>query len=301
MFFVNLDFIWMFVTIVGTLWVGGAGSVMLFGLYSRFGNTVGAVWSLFTGAGISVVGMLFQNNWAKTIYPFIVNMGWHDAIDALLKAVSSPFYPYISWQMDPVKFPINSMEIMFLAMVSSVVAYIAGSLLTYRQPYNLDRLLHRGKYSIDGVKPPMAIGARWWTPIAIVRRLLGITPEFTFWDKVISWSVFIYSFGWQIGICFFVVLIWNIISPWPAHWWSTYFLTTTLIVGCIVGLVSTVWFMIGGYKDMMRLFKDLKARIDNPLDDGRVEGQVSLMDVEAMKALGIDMEAPAQDGTSSNT
>ena len=29
---------------------------------------------------------------------------------------------------------------------------------------------------------------------------------------------------------------------------------------------------------MLQLFRDLKARVDNPLDDGRVDGQVSLAD-----------------------
>jgi hypothetical protein len=32
---------------------------------------------------------------------------------------------------------------------------------------------------------------------------------------------------------------------------------------------------------MKRLFKDLKARVNNPLDDGTVVGHVSRVDVEA--------------------
>jgi SSS family solute:Na+ symporter len=46
----------------------------------------------------------------------------------------------------------------------------------------------------------------------------------------------------------------------------------------LLGVISTVWFFIGGVIDTRRLFKDLVARVDNPLDDGRVEGHVSLMD-----------------------
>jgi SSS family solute:Na+ symporter len=33
-----------------------------------------------------------------------------------------------------------------------------------------------------------------------------------------------------------------------------------------------------GIRDMRQMFKDLAKRVDNPLDDGRVEGHVSLMD-----------------------
>lgn len=36
----------------------------------------------------------------------------------------------------------------------------------------------------------------------------------------------------------------------------------------------------GGIIDLRRMFRDLAARKDNPLDDGRVEGHVSLADRE---------------------
>ena len=44
------------------------------------------------------------------------------------------------------------------------------------------------------------------------------------------------------------------------------------------GGISTVWFMIGGLIHMKQLFRDLEARVANPLDDGRVEGHVSIAD-----------------------
>ena len=188
--------------------------------------------------------------------------------------------------MDPVKFPINSYEILFLCLVFGVLAYVVGSLLTRRKPYNLERMLHRGKYSIDGARPVGKEGTRWTWRTAM-GKLIGITPEFTRGDKIISWSVFLFTFGYQIGLCFIVVLIWNLISPWPIEWWSHYFFITSLCVAGVVGVVSTVWFLIGGIVDTRRLFKDLKARADNPLDDGRVKGHVSLMDVTA---LGSDEE-----------
>jgi hypothetical protein len=181
--------------------------------------------------------------------------------------------------MDAVKFPVNSMEIYFIAMLGGILAYIAGSLLTCRQPYNLDRLLHRGPYAIDGEKN---IRSPWHWRNAL-SKLIGINPEYTRGDKIIAWSVFGYSIVYKMGFCFFAVFIWNMISPWPSHWWSTYYLVTSLLVTAIVGTITTVWFLLGGTRDMLRLFSDLENRVDNPLDDGRVEGNISLVDKAAFE------------------
>ena len=109
-------------------------------------------------------------------------------------------------------------------------------------------------------------------------KLIGITPEYSKGDRIIAWSVFIYSFVYQLGFCFFAVLIWNIISPWPAIWWSHYFYITSILVSAVIGVVSTVWFLTGGIIDLRRLFRDLKERKANPLDNGMVSGNVSLAD-----------------------
>lgn len=290
-FFINIDFIQMFITIMSSIWVGGAGPVMICGLYSRFGNTVGAYSSLFVGSGFSIAGLILQRNWAESVYPFLVRSGWVTPISHVMQWVTAHFGPYVEWTMNPVKFPINSIEMSFLAMIGGLLAYVIGSLVTYRQPYNLERMLHRGAYSIDGVKPVGAQGLPWTWRTAI-SKFLGITPEFTRGDKILTWSVFLYTIIYQIGFCFLGVLIWNMVSPWPSHWWGNYFFVTSLFVMAVVGIISTVWFLIGGIIDTRRLLRDLATRVDNPLDDGRVKGHVSLVDVEA---LGSDPEKPKRE------
>ena len=73
-------------------------------------------------------------------------------------------------------------------------------------------------------------------------------------------------------------MIWNAISPWKPEWWGHYFFVVYLGVPVVSAAITTVWFFGGGLIDLRRLFKDLAARVDNPLDNGQVEGEVSLAD-----------------------
>lgn len=273
-FMAQLDYINLFVTIMCSMWLGGCGPVMIFGLYSRFGTSAGAFASLLTGMFLSLGGIFLQRNWADLVYPWLNEAGWTDAVGRFLAAVSSPFEPYILWRMDPIKFPINSLEIYFITMAVSILVYCLVSWITYRGPFNLDRILHRGIYSIDGEKNIKTA----WNFRNMFSKLIGITSEYTRGDKIIAWSVFLYSFGYQFVLTFLLVILYNAVSPWPMKWWGYYFLVVTLIVPGLVAAISTVWFSIGGAMDLRQLFIDLKNRKDNPLDDGRVEGNMSLAD-----------------------
>ncbi len=264
LFFAQLDYINMFTTIMCSLWLGGAGPIMVFGLYSRFGNLTGAWCAIIFGSGTSLAGLILQRTWALTVYPFLEKMGWVEGLNNFLVTVSSPFNPWIEWSMDPVKFPINSFEIYFISMILSVGGYVIGSYLTYK-PYDLDKLLHRGKYA-DGPEPVK----EKWTLRNIFSKIIGITPEYTRGDRIIAYSVFFYSVVYSVGIVFFGIVIWNAIWPWPHSWWTVKFFITTLLIPGIVGVISTIWFMIGGSIDAIHLFRDLKKRVEDPNDNGQI-------------------------------
>ena len=266
-FFQQMDYIYMFSTIMCALWLGGSGPIMIFGLYSRFGNLTGAWCAMIFGSGTSLLGLIFQRNWALHIYPLIEKWGYVEKVDSLLRAASAPFEPWIHWEMSAEKFPINSFEIFFISMILSIGSYILGSYLTYK-PYNLDALLHRGAYA-DG-ESELEEDPTPWSLKKIVNMLVGITNEYTKGDRAIAWSVFIYSIIYQLGISFIAVIIWNIIDPWPSHWWTTYYYITSLLIPVIIGVVSTVWFLWGGTVDLRQLFRDLAARKDDPTDNGQV-------------------------------
>ncbi len=265
LFFAQLDYINMFTTIMCSLWLGGAGPIMVFGLYSRFGNLTGAWCAIIFGSGTSLFGLIMQRNWALSVYPFLEKMGWVESLDSFLVTISAPFNPWVQWAMDPVKFPINSYEIYFISMVLSVGGYIIGSYLTYK-PYNLDKLLHRGEYA-DGEEQPIK---EKWTLRNAFSKIIGITPEYTRGDKVIAYSVFGYSVVYSVLIIFVAIVIWNLFDPWPKSWWTVKFYITTLLIPGIVGVISTVWFLIGGIHDARQLFIDLEKRVEDPDDNGQI-------------------------------
>ena len=263
----QLDYINLYVTITTSIWVAGAGAVTLGGLYTRFGTTAGAYASLFTGAFVSVGGVAIQRNWPDHVYPFLAEHGWVEPLDKILRAAASPFVPYIRWEMSPVKFPINSTELFFMGMLLSVLAYCLVSFATCRQPFNLDKMLHRGIYN-DEQKNEEKIKWGWKT---FVSKIIGITSEYSTGDRIIAWSVFCYSFIYGVLLVFVAVVLWNAVSPWPAHWWGYKFFITGLVVPCIIGVISTVWFTWGGLRDIIRLFRDLAERKANPDDNGIVK------------------------------
>ena len=282
LFMTQLDYISLYLTVVGAIWGGGAGAVILGGLYTRFGTTSGAYASILTGAVVSGGGMLVQRNWADHVYPFLDRMGMIPGLSKLLETLSGPFEPWVLWRMSAVKFPINSTEIMFIAMILSITMYCLVSYLTCRRPFNLERMLHRGKYAVDGeVKHFEKITFR-----NAFKKIIGITPDYTTGDKIIAWGTFIWSFGISFGLFYIGTIVWNTFYRWPIEWWGWRLFIISIAVGCVIAVISMFWFLIGGIIDMKRMFCDLAARTQiNELDNGMVEGNVSLADKAQLEAV----------------
>ena len=288
----QMDYYNMFVVLVCAMWEGGAGAIMTFGLYTRVGTTAGAWTALVTSVSLSISYVFVQLKWAKTVYPAIAKAGLVESFDRALRWLSSPFEPYIHWQMDAVKCPVNAIEFNFFLSVLCVILYLGVSRLTCRKPFNLDRMLHRGKYGL-GEKREIK---QKWTLRTVFSNLIGITPEYTRGDKAIAWGVFLYSFVYGFVLAFVAVVVWNVIQPWPVKWWSWYFVIQFFVIPCILACFTTVWFGVGGFFGLRQLFRDLAARKEtNDLDDGRVEGNMSLADKQALEAVDRP-EGAAQDG-----
>ena len=285
----QMDYYNMFVVLVCAMWEGGAGAIMTFGLYTRVGTTAGAWTALVTSVSLSVSYVFVQLKWAETVYPAIAKAGLVESFDRALRWLSSPFEPYIHWQMDAVKCPVNAIEFNFFLSVLCVILYLGVSRLTCRKPFNLDRMLHRGKYGL-GEKREIK---QKWTLRTVFSNLIGITPEYTRGDKAIAWGVFLYSFVYGFVLAFAGVVVWNVIHPWPVKWWCWYFVIQFFVIPCILACFTTVWFGVGGFFGLRQLFRDLAARKDtNDLDDGRVEGNMSLADKAELEKVDEDSPPP---------
>ncbi len=275
LFFAQVDFILMFFAITGAIWLGGAGPCIVGGLYWRRGTSQGAFAALTSGSILAVGGIIAQKTWVEHIYPWLEKSGVLPGISTVVEGLSRPLEPYVEWRVTPDKFPINSQEIYFIAMLVGVILYVGISLLTSKEQFNMERMLHRGKYRRDGEAEIVEKTGRLH---ALYRMFLGVTAEYTRGDRILAWSVFLYSMLWGFG-SFVVLTVWNAITPWPDSWWAEWFKIYNLVVPGIIAVISTVWFTIGGTWDLRRLFQRLAEKEDDELDDGRVIGHVSADEV----------------------
>jgi solute:Na+ symporter, SSS family len=216
-FFRQTQYILLFFAITGTIFLGGAGSVIIGGLYWKRGTTAGAWASMLTGSTLGVSGII-------------------------IKQVNPGFF-------------LNGQQMFFIAMVSSATVYIVVSLLG-RKTYDLDRLLHRGRYAEPGAPLP-AVGI----------RAIMAGPEFSRRDKF----VFYFTMGWSLvffGI-FLGVTLYNTLVEVSDQWWLGFW-KIFIAVGLLKGIGVTIWFCIGGAQNLRELISTLRSARRDLTDDGSV-------------------------------
>jgi SSS family solute:Na+ symporter len=226
--FQQADYILMFLAITGAIFFGGAGSVIIGGLYWKRGTTAAAWSAMGTGMTLSVFGTWVTNR--------------------------------------PEPFPLTGQEMTLVAIACSVVAYVLVSLLGPRRDFDMDRLLHRGVHAVGGETSVNYDEARTWL------ERLGIDREFTGWDRVVACV----SVGWPVAwtLIFLGGTIWHVTVGIPDAVWLPFWHGWTWVVLC-TAVAITAWFSIGGFRDLVWMFRNLRGR-DNPAEDGRVEDHRSM-------------------------
>jgi SSS family solute:Na+ symporter len=143
------------------------------------------------------------------------------------------------------------------SVITAVLLFLDG-----RKSFNLEKLLHRGKYSIasDHSKKEQL-------PPTGIKAIIGITDEFTKWDKFIFYASIIWSMFW---VSLFVIFTVYALLPdtklgvdfWAGFWHFKIWLMF------LVGIVVTVWLTVGGIKDSIVMFRILKDSGRDLEDDG---------------------------------
>jgi len=158
-------------------------------------------------------------------------------------------------------FFINGQMFWMIGMFGSSVIYITVSKLSKKKSFDLDKLLHRGKYAIkDESRIVTAIPERGW-------KMLGMGKEFTKGDKFIYIVNYIWTGGWTI------VFIWGTIynlthevsdQAWMQFW------SIFIKIHVALAIISIIWFSIGGVIDLKRMVHRLKTMKRDDKDDGFV-------------------------------
>ncbi len=255
------DFIFMFFAITGAIYIGGAGSLILGGLYWKRGSTSGAWVAMTTGCLVAIGGMLVRRYWADPLYPWMLSDApWViDSLRFVFEGISSRVWG-INWKVGPDEFPLDGQWVNFFAMLLAIFGYVACSLMSWlvfkRPAFNMDRMLHRGKYAVKEDHPDDV--AR---PVSGWRAVLP-TEEFSRSDRYIYYGKLAWTIGWFLVFAVgTIIYIGSTYELWPdisEDTWVTFWAWRVGIV-VVIGAVTTIWFLIGGILDTKALFHRLRT------------------------------------------
>ena len=235
-FFHMNDYIIMWWSVTTAVFVGGAGSAIIGGLYWKRGTSAGAWAAFVTGSLLSGGGIILQQ------------------VEA---AAGRSFF-------------LNGVQIGFFACLVAMTVYVVTSLLTYRSDFDLDRMLHRR--ADDAGAPAIERRATpWWADWG---RWIGMDENFTRADKWVAGSLFAWTFFW-LGV-FVVGTVWNLIAPWTTTAWLEYDYIVGVIFPIVFAVITGLWFTWGAGRDMLRLVRGLDRERVNLLDDGTVVNHQNL-------------------------
>ena len=234
----------LFFAITAAIFAGGSGAVIIGGLYWKRGTTEAAWTAMIIGAVIAVGGIIMKQ----------ISSEWLNDTSSFIALKNSIIYLR----------EINGQVYWGIGMGVSSLSYILVSLLGKKSEHNMDKLLNRRDYAIEGeTKIVNKVPERGW-------RMLGIGKEFTQNDKLIFIVNYVWTGTWTL--IFIIGTIYNLYndvndSSWMIFW--KYY----LIVYIGVSVLTILWFSIGGYKDLKTMMAALRSNERDHKDDGWVENK----------------------------
>jgi SSS family solute:Na+ symporter len=244
------EYIAMYGALTGSIFVAGGGAAIIGGLYTRWGTTAGAWSAMLAGIGISVPGLVVLN--APT--------AWVEAM-----AAPEPAFPALAAAFNWVRANVTGMELSFVAMMASCGAYVVASLAGGVRRFELDRMLHRGRWRVEG-DPALDEAPRTFL------EKIGFDRQYRGWDRFVA----VITLAWPLAftVLFLVAtpwLLWRRAAGEPVgdQAWSAWWHGWTWVI-LVASTVVTAWFSIGGIRDYVRLRRDLRSYRPDAADDGRV-------------------------------
>ena len=224
------------------IFAGGVGAVIIGGLYWDKGTTEGAWAAMIVGAAIAVTGTIVpqvSDSWLND------TEGFNGIKNFILRLKE-----------------INGIKFYALSMGFSSFSYILVSLMTFKEKMNMDKLLNRGKYSI---KEEIKIIDEKVKPIF---KIFGIGKEFTIEDKII----YLVSFIWNVffTLVFVFGTMYNLSNDVSDESWMVYW-KYQLYINIIFSFIIIIWFTIGGFFDIKKMFKSLNSSKRDHGDSGFVD------------------------------
>jgi SSS family solute:Na+ symporter len=222
--FQQSEYIFLFFAITGAIFAGGSGAVIVGGLYWKRGTTAAAWASLVVGSVVAVGGIA-------------------------LHQVKPDFF-------------INGQMFWGLAMAASSLVYISVSLLTgRRKTFDMDKMLHRGKYLIrEEYTVVDAAPVKGW-------KVLGMGREFTRSDKVIYVATYAWTASWVV--VFVVGTVLNLTGGVDAGSWMRFWKTYVMIY-LVVSIFVIAWFSAGGIINLKEMIRTLRVMKRDHADTGFV-------------------------------
>ena len=224
------------------IFAGGVGAVIIGGLYWDRGTTEGAWAAMIVGAIVAVTGTIVPQISDSWLSPEN-NLIWLKNLIFKLKEI-------------------NGIKFYALSMGFSSFSYILVSLFTFRERVNMDKLLNRGKYSIK--KETKIIDEK----VKPILKIFGIGKEFTIEDKII----YLVSFVWNIffTLVFVFGTIYNLYNDVSDKSWMLYW-KYQIYINIVFSFIIIIWFTIGGFIDIKKMFISLDSDKRDHGDSGWVE------------------------------
>ncbi len=316
------QYVSMFLALTGAVFFGGAGSVIIGGLYWKRGSTP-AAWTamcvgiLLSGGGVivkqldqtmfltgpvvharlgesmihapvdesgdpvhmaGVTGSLLVSpegdaaavelvNDAGTMLDTVrvsddapVSLG-SEGLDVILvhhdHGILNPLWAFLRW----VQVGVTGQVLTFWSIFFAVGCSVGVSLLVPRNEHDLDALLHRGEHALDGEEAQGEEAATWLMK-------LGFDAEMTRCDRIVTavtlaWPL-VFTAALVAGLVAWAMGFTLSDESWAGLWHG--YLWLVLVVGGIV----TLWFTIGGVRDLVRLYNRLGSAQPDAADDGSV-------------------------------